>query len=56
MAIGWCMEEATDEALTYKVEIPEWSKRLDVMLDILAEAQDPEDLEPTDDSMNLTTR
>lgn len=53
MAIGWCMEEATDDArLTYKVEIPEWSKRLDVMLDILAEAQDPEDLDSTDEADN----
>lgn len=33
-AIGWSMEEATTDArLTYKVEIPEWSKKLELMLD-----------------------
>ena len=50
LAIGWCMEEASDDARhVYKVEVPEWSKKLDLMLDMLSEAQDPKDLEADED-------
>ena len=50
LAIGWCMESAGDEARhVYKVEVPEWSKKLDYMLDKLAEAQDPQDLQKDED-------
>lgn len=45
-AIGWSMEDSSDEVKKFfKPEVSEWSKKLDLMLDIFAESHDPADLE-----------